>query len=242
MKRQLARMTCAILFLLGMAVADAAEPGFQPLFDGKTLDGWAIKCKPADRPAAAKFWRVDGGTILVDSMGHSKHDYVWLATEKEYDDFVLRLRFQVERNVKGNSGVQIRSRYDEQAGHLDGPQVDVHPPGPWRTGFVWDETRGAHGWIYPRGKKIGPAAAAEGFKFFYADEGEGWNDLEISADGMKLKAVLNGVTVMQCDAAGILDDAAHRKHNVGIKGVIALQIHRGDQLKMRFKDIRIKQL
>ncbi len=59
---------------------------------------------------------------------------------------------------------------------------------------------------------------------------------------MKLEAVLNGVRVMQYDGTGVLDDEVHKNRNVGIKGVIALQIHRNDQLKMRFKDVRIKEL
>ena len=76
----------------------------------------------------------------------------------------------------------------------------------------------------------------------YNDEGGGWNDLEITGRGMKLSAVLNGVRVMEYDGDGTLNDAVHKKRNVGEKGHIALQIHRGDELKIRFKDIRIKEL
>lgn len=32
----------------------AAEEGFTPLFDGKTLGGWTINCLPKDREFAAK--------------------------------------------------------------------------------------------------------------------------------------------------------------------------------------------
>jgi len=223
----------------------AAEPGFVPLFDGRSLSGWQIKCKPADQPAAARFWKVDQGTILADSLEHQGHDYVWLVSEREFDDFVLRLRFQVERGIKGNSGIQIRSRYDDEAGYLDGPQIDINPPGPWRTGMVWDETRGAQRWLYPpvpKGQWVNPSMAPKGFKFFYADQPPGWNDLEISARGTQLKAVLNGVMVMELDGRGVLDDELHRRRNVGLRGHIALQIHKGHQVKIRFKDIRIKQL
>ena len=245
MKRTTSTLTCSILLLLAPAVAHAGEPGFVPLFDGKTLRGWTIKCKPADKALARKFCTVDQGTILLDSTGSKKHDYVLLATKKEYGDFVLRLRFQTYRDVKGNSGIQIRSRYDEKDNYCDGPQVDVHPPGPWRTGMIWDETRGAQGWLYPKvpkGKWVDESMAAKGFKFVYADEGDGWNDFEITAKGMKLRAVLNGVTVMQYDGTGVLDNEVHKKRKTGLGGIIALQIHRGDQLKIRFKDVRIKKL
>jgi len=216
---------------------------WQSLFDGKSLDGWVVKCKPRDRERG--FWKVADGAIQADSMGAKGHDYVWLATAKEYGDFVLRLKFQAFRDSKGNSGVQIRSRYDEAAGYLDGPQVDIHPAGPWRTGMIWDETRGSQRWLYPpvpKGKWVNKGMAVDGLKFVYSDEGEGWNDLEITADGLKLKAVLNGVTVMDYDGKGVLDDEVHRARRAGVKGVIALQIHRGDQLRIRFKDIAIREL
>ena len=47
---------------------------------------------------------------------------------------------------------------------------------------------------------------------------------------------------MEYDGTGVLDDDIHKERNVGAKGVIALQIHRGHQFKVRFKDIRIKEL
>jgi len=229
--------------LAGMITAGCSTgSGWRPLFDGKTLDGWVVKCKPQD--ADKPFWRVDQGSILADSMSASGHDYVWLCTDREYSHFILRLRFQAYRESPGNSGVQIRSRYDDTAGWLDGPQVDINPPGPWRTGMIWDETRGVQRWLYPdipAGKWVDESMARPDLRFFYSDEGSGWNDLEITAAGVHLKAVLNGVAVMEYNSAGVLDDAVHSRRRVGHKGVIALQIHKGDKLRIRFKDIRIRE-
>ncbi len=45
-----------------------AEPWFVSLFDGKTLEGWAVKCVPKDKELAAKAWTVDGGTILANTI------------------------------------------------------------------------------------------------------------------------------------------------------------------------------
>ncbi|HEX2971264.1 MAG TPA: DUF1080 domain-containing protein [Tepidisphaeraceae bacterium] len=221
----------------------ADQPQWQPLFNGKNLDGWTVKCKPADR--AFTCWRVEDGTILADSMDVAKHDYLWLTTNQEYSDFVLRLRFQAYRNSPGNSGVQIRSRYDDAAGWLDGPQIDINPPGPWRTGMIWDETRGVSRWLcpdIPQGKWVDESMAKPDLKLFFSDQQPAWNDLEITAIGMKLKAVLNGVTIMEYNGAGVLDDSTHKQRNVGQKGVIALQIHTGDRLRIRFKDIQIQDL
>ena len=219
------------------------EDEWKPLFNGKDLSGWVVKCKPAD--AGRQFWQVEDGTILADSMAVKKHDYIWLLTEQQYGDFILRLRFQAYRDNPGNSGIQIRSRYDDKAGWLDGPQVDINPPGPWRTGMVWDETRGVKCWLYPdvpKGEWVDPSMALPGMIFYFSDEGPGWNDFEIKAVGTVVTAHLNGVKVMEYDGAGELEDDVHKMRNVGLSGHIALQIHTGDLLRIRYKDIFIKDL
>jgi len=216
---------------------------WEPLFNRRNLTGWSVKCKPADRDK--QFWKVVDATIVADSMGNKEHDYVWLVTDREYSDFALRLRFRAFRNSPGNSGVQIRSRYDEQAGWLDGPQIDINPPGPWRTGMIWDETRGVNRWLYPdvsKGKWVNESMANPNFIFYYSDEGPGYNDLEITAIGEEITVVLNGITVTKYNGEGVLNDQVHKAHNVGQTGHIALQIHRKDQLKISFEDIYIKDL
>jgi hypothetical protein len=217
--------------------------GWESLFNGKDLTGWVVKCKPAD--AGKQFWRVEDGTILADSMDGKDHDYIWLLTEKQYGDFILRLCFQAYRDNPGNSGVQIRSRYDDQAGWLDGPQVDINPPGPWRTGMVWDETRGNRRWLYPeipQGEWVDPSMAPPGMVFYYSDEKPGWNQLEIEAVGTRVTAHLNGLKITEYDGTGVLDDDVHKTRNVGLLGHIALQIHTGDLLRIRYKDIYVKDL
>ena len=227
----------------GCASRRDAEPSkWQPLFNGQDLTGWTVKCKPADQ--GKSFWRVEDGCIVADSMGRPDHDYVWLVSDNEYSDFVLRLQFQAYRDSPGNSGVQIRSRYDDQAGWLDGPQVDIHPPGPWRTGMIWDETRGSGRWLYPpvpKGKWVNQLMANPDLVFHYADEEPAWNTLEIRAIGTAIEVVLNGIPVTSYDGATVLDDEMHRERAVGLRGHIALQIHTGDQLKIRFRDIVVRE-
>ncbi|HUU18578.1 MAG TPA: DUF1080 domain-containing protein [Sedimentisphaerales bacterium] len=216
---------------------------WQPLFNGLDLTGWSVKCKPADKDK--HFWKVENETIIADSMGNADHDYVWLVTDSEYSDFVLRLRFCAFRDSPGNSGVQIRSRYDDQAGWLDGPQIDINPPGPWRTGMIWDETRGVNRWLYPevpKGEWVDKSMANPNLAFYYSDEGPGYNDLEITAIGTKVTVVLNGVTITEYNGEGVLNDQTHQARNAGQTGHIALQIHTKDQLKISFKDIYIKDL
>jgi hypothetical protein len=213
----------------------ATEVGFTPLFDGKTLDGWTINCLPKDRKLGAKAWTVDQGAILANTMGRKDHFYIWLTTNKEYGDFVLRLRVQVERNVPGNSGIQIRSRYIADTGWMEGPQIDIDPTNPrGTTSKLWNEGPGEHRWL--------SNPPVKNAKLLYTDQGDGWNDMEIIAQGMKIRSLLNGVTVVDYDGSGVLNDELHNKHKVGTKGLIGLQIHMYDELKLRFKDIRIKEL
>jgi hypothetical protein len=235
----------ALLSLCASAPA-AVEGKFIALFTGKDLSGWHIECQSADKGKV--FWKVDAGTILCDSMGRKDHNYVWLLTDREFGDFELRLKFQAYKDSPGNSGLQFRSRFDDTAngGRLDGPQVDIHPPQsmPWRTGLIYDETRGEQRWIFPSLKdwNMDPKFAPERFIFKYAEDGDGWNELTVICKGTHVQTILNGIVRTDWDGAGVLDNAAHGKRKVGINGHFALQLHSGDELRIRFKDILVKEL
>jgi hypothetical protein len=214
------------------------------LFNGKNLDGWVVKCRPGDKDKTG-YWKVVDGTITAETPPNSKHHYIWLLTEKEYADFELRLKVHTYSSTAGNSGIQVRSRYDDKEGWLDGPQVDINPPGPWRNGFIYDETRGVQVWLWPDvGKPANakPGHAPEGWKWQNADDGDAWNEVYIVCKGTRIKTIVNGVTVADYDGAGRLDDEVHRDRNVGLKGHIGLQIHPGKELLIRFKDIEVREL
>ncbi len=224
-------------------VKDLIDPDFKSLFNGKSLDGWTVKCTPKNKDKT--FWTVSGGAIVGNSAGDKDHDYIWLVTENEYDDFELRLEFRVYQRVLGNSGVQIRSRYDDQEHWLNGPQVDICPTQPWRTGMMWDETRGNQRWIYPdlpRGKWVDESMASEDHIFMFNFQEKSWNDMKITAAGNHITVKLNGHTITDYDGGGVLDDNLHRKRNVGQHGHIALQIHKNDEVKILFRNIYIKEL
>jgi len=112
------------------AYADNTDPDthWRSLFNGRDLTGWHIAAKPADRDKP--FWTVEDGAIVCDSLGRPDHDYVWLITDDEFSDFELQLKVRTFKQSPGNSGVQIRSRYDHDHAWLDGPQIDIHPPDP----------------------------------------------------------------------------------------------------------------
>jgi len=236
-----------LILLISLYACNSNKPegkGWISLFNGKNLDGWVIDCTPEDRVKG--FWSVKEGMILVNSIGRKDHDYVWLTTEKEYTDFILKLKFAAFKDSPGNSGVQVRSRYDYDSLWLDGPQVDINPPGPWRTGMVWDETRGNARWLYPdipKGEWVDEEMRTVDFEFFYSTEDElVWNELEIRVEGLDIQSWLNGVQMTDLKGEGILNDLTHKKYNVGEKGFIALQLHIRDELKMYYKNIFIRKL
>lgn len=230
----------ALVFVLSCN-CPVQDTEWKHLFDGKSLNGWMVKCRPQDKDK--HYWKVDKGTITAEVPQGSKHHYIWLLTKAEYSDFELRLKVQSYAASTGNSGIQVRSRYDDQAGWLDGPQVDINPPAAWRCGFIYDETREVKQWISPitgPPSEAKPSDAPRGWKWFHADQGDGWNDVHIISKGTRIKTIINGVTVCDYNGTGILDDDNHQRHNVGIKGHIGLQIHPGKNMVIRFRDIKIK--
>jgi|TARA_R110000796_G_scaffold10530_3_gene34981 hypothetical protein len=154
-------------------------------------------------------WYVEDG-LLVSESGPDKQ-YGYLATDKYYDDFELTLEFKQEAN--GNSGVFVRSTVDGTK--VSGWQVEVAPPG-HDTGGVYES--------YGRGWLIKPDPE----KDKVLKEGE-WNKMKIKLSGNKLTSWLNGTEMVS-----ITDD----KIGAG-KGSIALQIHDGGGIKVKWRNINI---
>jgi hypothetical protein len=228
---------------MALSFSNKKDKEWTSIFNGKDLTGWTVKCKPEDQHK--NYWQVKDGMIKVNALGDKDHDYVWLMSDNEYGDFSLKLKFAAFKNSPGNSGVQIRSRYDDTAEWLDGPQIDIHPQGPWRSGMMWDETRDMKRWIYPdipKGKWVDESMIKEVPEFYYSDEELKWNEMEIIAKGWKITAFLNGTQITDFNNKDLLAGPGHIKYQVGKKGHIALQLHIKDELKMFYKDILIREL
>ena len=157
-------------------------------------------------------WYVENGELVCESGPDKKYGY--LSTEKNYDNFVLDLDFKLEAN--GNSGVFIRSNIEGTK--ISGWQVEVAPPNN-STGGIYES--------YGREWLIKPSAEAE-----KALKPTDWNNLCIKADGNTVTSWLNGKKMVQ-----LVDE----KIGQG-KGFIALQIHDGGGIKVRWRDIKIKEL
>jgi len=240
-------------FSLMVSAAD-----WQSLFNGKDLSGWKIECREPDR--AKTFWKARGGALECDTAGDRKHDYVWLVSEREFGDFEFECVIHSFPNSTGNSGIQIRSRFQADAndgGWMHGPQIDIHSPAPWRCGWIYDETAETKRWICPSlpNSRMDPDQGTPKPARWYhlADPGEPrmrsaidpillGNTLRIVARGTRVETWVNGQSVARFDGTGILDDPAHQRHNVGLRGHLALQLHSGDDLRIRFSQLRIREL
>lgn len=157
-------------------------------------------------------WYVQNKELVCESGPDKQYGY--LSTDKFYNNFILNLKFKLEAN--GNSGVFIRSGIEGTK--ISGWQVEVAPPG-HHTGGIYES--------YGRGWLIQPKPEDE--KMLKADD---WNTLRISVVNDEVTTWLNGKQIVY------LKD---EKIGQG-KGFIALQIHDGGGIKVRWKDIRIKEL
>lgn len=157
-------------------------------------------------------WYVENGELICES-GPDK-EYGYLSTLKSYKDFVLKLEFKQEAN--GNSGVFFRSSVNGTI--IKGWQVEVAPIGQ-HTGGIYES--------YGRGWLIKPVPEKEK----YLKMGE-WNNLKIQVIGDKVTTFLNGHEMIQ-----LQDD----KIAAG-EGGIALQIHSGGGIKVRWRNLKIKEL
>ena len=239
------------LLLLSLGLSSCQNNSWESLFNGVDLEGWIVKCIPADQ--GKSYWSVEEGSISCNSMGDKDHNYVWLCTDREFGDFHLKLQFMVFRESQGNSGVQFRSNYDDTpeanyGGWLNGPQVDIHGPLPYRTGLIYDETEGIRRWIHPSlpdwriSPDQAPGSTRETVLLYYEDDPLKWNSMEIICKGMRIQTRVNGNLVSDYDASGVSDDSIHRSWQSGERGCIAFQLHMNDELLIKFRDIYIKEL
>lgn len=157
-------------------------------------------------------WFVEDGLLVCES-GPDK-GYGYLATNEHYKDFELTLEFKQEAN--GNSGVFIRSTVEGTK--VSGWQVEVAPTG-HHTGGVYES--------YGRGWLIQPPAEKESV----LKEGE-WNKMKIRMVGDTLTSWLNGVEMVT-----ITDE----KIGAG-EGSIALQIHDGGGIRVKWRKFKLKEL
>ncbi len=205
-------LVLALLCLCPATLVADDEAGFVPLFNGRDFDGW----KKAGGSAS---YRIEGDHVVGEVDPASKSN-TFLCTEKNYGNFVLEL--DVKLDIPGDSGTQVRSHSaatKDGGTRVFGYQVEIDPSDRAWSGGLYDE--GRRGWLYDL---KGHPEAQKAFKK------TDWNTYRIEAIGPHIRTWLNGVP-----CADVLD-------TMDLDGFIALQVHVGKEGRMRWKNVRVKDL
>ncbi len=157
-------------------------------------------------------WYVENGELICESGPDKQYGY--LATDKDYKDFELTVEFKQESN--GNSGVFFRSTIDGTK--ITGWQAEVAPKG-HSTGGIYES--------YGREWLIKPDPSLDNI----LKEGD-WNTLTVKVKGDLVETFLNGTKMI-----------TFKDEKIGAaNGKIALQIHDGGGVKVRWRKVEIKKL
>jgi len=207
--------TCTLLLLLALfpLTAAAQDDGWQPLFNGTSIDDWTQRNGEAD-------YFVEDGAIVGVSKLNTPNSF--LSPPGEYGDFILEYDAMVDPRL--NSGVQIRSLStpDYRNGRVHGYQVELDPSPRAYTGGIYDEAR--RGWIYPLSRN---EAAQNAFV-----NGQ-WNTIRVEAIGHTIRTWVNGQM-----ASNLVDDVTAS----GFIGLQVHSINREEQngTKVMWRNLRIK--
>lgn len=159
-----------------------------------------------------ELWYVSDGDLVCES-GPEK-EYGYLATEKYYKNFILTLNFLQESD--GNSGVFFRSKIEGTK--ISGWQVEVAPPG-LHSGGIYES--------YGRGWLIKPDKSKDDIVIMNQ-----WNSLKVKVLDGEVTTWINGTKMIYLLDKKISDS----------EGSIALQIHDGGGIKVRWKEIKVIEL
>ena len=189
------------------------EPGFEPLFDGKSFEGW-----DGD---TARTWRIVEGAIVGGSLDERVPHNEFLATTREFGDFVVKVQFKLlGSDGLINAGVQVRSQ--RVPGHYEmvGYQLDLGDPAWW--GSLYDESR--------RDKVLAQSDMTVVSRVLRRGD---WNEYEIRCEGRRIVAAINGAQTI---------DYTEPDASIPQRGRIALQVHGGGKAQVWYRHIRVRTL
>ena len=192
----------------------AAEANPVALSDGKTFNDW--------NGDTNQTWRIEHGAFVGGSLAKNVPRNEFLCTQRDYTNFVLRLKFKLTgKSGFINGGVQFRSqRAANPPNEMIGYQADLGDPQYW--GSLYDESR--------RNKTLAFANMTELNKVLKRDD---WNQYEIRCEGKRIRLSVNGLQTV---------DYTEPDDNIPQFGVIGVQIHGGAVAEASYKDITIQEL
>jgi hypothetical protein len=197
----------------GLLPAPAEPPEFEPLFNGKSLDGWE---------GNSRFFRVENGTIVAGRLDSPIPHNEFLASQESFGDFDLR--FEARLIGKGrNAGVQFRSERLPDSHEMIGYQCDI---GEWSAGLIW-------GLLYDESRRARMLDEPEQGPLLKAVKQDGWNRLRVLATGPRVRIWVNDFPTV---------DYTETDPTVKPKGRIGLQIHGGPPAECHYRNIEIRRL
>lgn len=161
----------------------------------------------------SRLWKIEKGVLIGSTDGVKISKNTFLISEREYGDFVLRAEFKLRNH---NSGIQFRSTEMPEY-VVQGLQADIAYDN-W-TGSIYDE-KGKRGVIVNGWK-------GKGEKFYKKDD---WNQIELSAIGESIVIKINGQVTSEL------------KDSSKLAGVLAIQLHQGPDMKVEFRNVRLKEV
>ena len=210
------------------------EPGFQTIFDGKTLNGWE------GNPA---YWRVEDGTLVGEitpaTVVKSNTFIIWRGGRPR--DFELKLDYRI--TVSGNSGINYRSAVVPDAvtpGNkfaMRGYQFDLdgqkrYPGNNYEEkGRLFLAVRGQITHVVGGRPPIVLSTFGEETELAKLATDD-WNAVHLIVRGNTFTHILNGRLM----SVTIDDDAPNRPAD----GLIGMQVHVGPPMKVEYRKIRLK--
>jgi hypothetical protein len=212
------------------------EPGFQPIFDGKSLNGWE---------GDSRYWRVENeclvGEVTPETLLKSNTFIVWRGGSP--GDFELKAEYRITPH--GNSGINYRSAMvaDKMTPSnrfaMRGYQADIDGQNQY-TGQNYEEkgrlflaVRGQVTRV-TGGRPPVILASIGDAKELASKISTDWNSYHLIIQGTELIHMLNG----QLMCVVIDDDTANRSSS----GLIGVQVHVGPPMKVEYRNFRLKTL
>ena len=154
-----------------LRIQDLGRHAWQPLGDGKTMQGW-VKNGGGE-------WTVTNGVFAgrVTSDEQKRGFLIW---NEEWKDFTVRMRYKI---VQGNSGVFFRMGDPDNGTEVNRMGYEVEVDSTRDAGSLQEPGRGARGWILHTGP-------AEKMDFLRPND---FNTLVIHAHGGDLTIHVNDV-------------------------------------------------
>jgi hypothetical protein len=213
------------------------EPGFQSIFDGKTLAGWE---------GDPKYWRVvDGvmtGEITPETVIKSNTFIIWRGGTVK--DFELKVDYRF--SAQGNSGINYRSAVvpdpvtPANRFAMRGYQCDLDATNRYsgnnyeEKGRLFLAVRGQVTRVTGMQVPTILARVGEDKDLAAAIPMQTWNTVHLIVRGNVLTHIINGRVM----AVTIDDDAKGR----AMEGLLGVQVHVGPPMKVEYRNWRLKKL